>query len=350
MTCSRIALYSYSLRSPMQPAKEPLLSNVAPTTVSLSGRFLSEPFYREKLSGFRKYDPGLWRSTINLHFTSFMSVPFFVLTGWTAFLWVLTAEVAALKPYVMLTPTVHTLLGAALSFLMVFRTNTAYSRWWEARLLWGAVNNNTRSVLCRAPSMLKNEAAYIQLTTELMAFAVALKNHLRSEKTRPEELGAMLPYALMATLGESINPPLAAVQALGHTIRSGIKTEANQAGDAIMANASFLSLSTALDALVNSVGACERVRNTPTPFGYVCALRSFLLLWLFTMPFTLVGVYGVVSIPAMALVGFLFLNLEMMATEIEQPFGDDADDLPLEEYCLGIERVCLDFLKRKPFR
>ena len=48
--------------------------------------------------------------------------------------------------------------------------------------------------------------------------------------------------------------------------------------------------------------------------------------------------------------GFLFLNLEMMAMQIEQPFGDDADDLPLEEYCLGIERVCLDFLKRSPFK
>ena len=54
------------------------------------------------------------------------------------------------------------------------------------------------------------------------------------------------------------------------------------------------------------------------------------------------------SSQAMALVGFLFINLEMMALEIEQPFGDDPDDLPLEEYCLGIERVCLDFLKRSP--
>ena len=56
------------------------------------------------------------------------------------------------------------------------------------------------------------------------------------------------------------------------------------------------------------------------------------------------------TVPAMALVGFLFINLEMMAMEIEQPFGDDADDLPLEQYCLGIETVCLDFLKRSPYK
>ena len=148
--------------------------------------------------------------------------------------------------------------------------------------------------------MMKNEAAFTQLVTELMAFAVCLKNHLRGVKTRPEELGAMLPYALIVTLAESANPPLAAIQAMASTVRSSIKTESP--ADAALANASFLQLSTALDALANTVGACERVKNTPTPFGYVAALRGFLLLWLFTMPFTLIGTYGVVAVPAMALV------------------------------------------------
>ena len=106
----------------------------------------------------------------------------------------------------------------------------------------------------------------------------------------------MLPYPLMVTLAESANPPLAAIQALAATARSGIKTESE--ADALMANASFFQLSSALDALANTVGACERVKNTPTPFGYVCALRCFLLLWLFTMPFTLIGVYGWMSVPA----------------------------------------------------
>ena len=143
-------------------------------------------------------------------------------------------------------------------------------------------------------------------------------------------------------------PALAAISNLSKTIREGIKTESPE--DQLVANASFFQLSTALDAIANTVGACERVKNTPTPFGYVSALRGFLLLWLFTMPFTLIGTYGFVAVPAMALVGFLFLSLEMMAMEIEQPFGDDADDLPLEQYCLGIETVLLDFLKRSPLK
>lgn len=285
---------------------------------------------------------------MRVHMSSFMTVPFTLLVGWTFFLYFDSKVMPAVAPYMALGPNVHTLLGAALSFLMVFRTNTAYSRWWEARMLWGTVNNTLRSMVSRAPSMLKNQAVYSQMVTELVAFAVLLKNHLRGEKTPPEELGPMMPYALIVTLSEAANPPLAAIHALSNTIRSGIKTESES--DALMANATFLQLSNSLDALAGVVGACERVKNTPTPFGYVCALRAFLLLWLFTMPFTMIGVYGAIAIPAMGMVGFLFLNLEMMAMEIEQPFGDDADDLPLEEYVLGMERVSLDFLKRATFK
>lgn len=276
-----------------------------------------------------------------------MLVPFWGLVLWTLVLFWLGKMLPLLTPLLSVGPQIHTILGAALSFIMVFRTNTAYSRWWEARLQWGVVNNTIRSVVSRAPAMMKNEAVYTQLTTEFMAFTVALKNHLRGVRTRPEELGAMLPYALMVRLSEAANPPLAAVQALATTVKGGIKTETP--ADACVANAAFLQLSNALDALANAVGACERIRNTPTPFGYVAALRGFMLLWLFTMPFTLIGTYGIIAVPAMALVGFLFINLEMMAMEIEQPFGDDADDLPLEQYALGIEAICLDFLKRSPF-
>ena len=322
------------------------MSGASPVVHSIQGRFLSQDYYNEKLTGFRRYDPSSWWSTLVLSTSPFLMWPCGLLVGWTFILFVMGKMLPFTAPLLALGPQVHTVLGAALSFVMVFRTNTAYSRWWEARLLWGVVNNTTRSVISRAPSMIKNDAVFVEMATGFMSFAICLKNHLRDVKTEPSELGAMLPYALIVQLQESRNPPLAAISNLSKTIREGIKTESPE--DQLVANASFFQLSTALDAIANTVGACERVKNTPTPFGYVSALRGFLLLWLFTMPFTLIGTYGFVAVPAMALVGFLFLNLEMMAMEIEQPFGDDPDDLPLEEYCLGIERVCLDFLKRSP--
>jgi len=330
---------------------ESLLAGQVPIAVegSIQGRFLSPAYYDEKKAGFRKYDPSLWRDTLSLRVSPFMTVPCVALVIFTFALTVVSKLIPAIMAVCSLGPQVHTFLGGALAFIMVFRTNTAYSRWWEARLLWGTVDNTIRSVVARAPAMLKNEAIYQQLITEFVAYAVLLKNLLRGgQRTPPEEVGAMLPYATIVKFSEAVNPPLAAIQALSLTVRNGMKTE--MPADAIVANATFLQLSTALDSLASTVGACERVRNTPTPFGYVVALRGFLLLWLFTMPFTLVGAYGFAAVPAMALVSFLFLNLETMAMQIEQPFGDGADDLPLEEYVLGIEQVCLDFFKRSPFR
>jgi hypothetical protein len=79
-------------------------------------------------------------------------------------------------------------------------------------------------------------------------------------------------------------------------------------------------------------------------FGYVSALRSFLVLWLITLPFVLVGEYGLVAAPAIAFIAFLFLVLEQMAIEIEQPFGDDANDLPMEMYILDLERTLCQML------
>ena len=79
-------------------------------------------------------------------------------------------------------------------------------------------------------------------------------------------------------------------------------------------------------------------------FGYVSALRSFLVLWLITLPFVLIGEYGLVAAPAIAFITFLFLVLEQMAIEIEQPFGDDANDLPMEMYILDLERTLCQML------
>ena len=72
----------------------------------------------------------------------------------------------------------------------------------------------------------------------------------------------------------------------------------------------------------------------------------FLLLWLVTLPFTLISTFAWWSTPMVSIVAFLFFNLEQMAMEIEQPFGDDPNDLPLEEFCLRVERVLLDILRR----
>jgi putative membrane protein len=219
----------------------------------------------------------------------------------------------------------------------------AYGRWWEARLTWGVVVNSSRALASQAAATMKTHAHLTQLITELLAFVVTLKSLLRCRPTVREELGTMLSHEQLNVLNEAACPPIAAVEALAHTLRTGVRTS-DEGG--LLAGCTYLHLSGSLNDLVNAVGACERLQTTPMPYGYVAALRCFLLLWLVTLPFTLISTFAWWSTPMVSIVAFLFFNLEQMAMEIEQPFGDDPNDLPLEEFCLRVERVLLDILRR----
>ena len=305
-------------------------------------QFLNQAYYKDAAKRFYRYDGTLWRATLVPELTGFVLWPWGLITAWCL---LLTAgiEFFQLTSVGNMPATVHTVLGGALSFLLVFRTNTAYARWWEARLTWGVINNTSRALAAQAAATMKTHAALTQLITELLAFVVCLKSLLRGKPTVPEELGTMLTHEQLQLLNDAVCPPIAAVEALSRTLRTGVRTT-DEGG--LLAGTTYLHLSQSLNDLVNAVGACERLVNTNTPYGYVSALRSFMIVWLVTLPFTLIGTYVWSAVAAVSLVAFFFISIENMAMEIEHPFGDDPNDLPLEEYCLGIERVLLDILKR----
>merc|ERR1740117_1552757 len=99
-----------------------------------------------------------------------------------------------------------------------------------------------------------------------------------------------------------------------------------------------------LQSLIQEVSICERIRDTPMVFSYVSTLRTFLMLFLFSLPLVLVGEYGWLAAPGISLIAYLFLNIEQMALEIEQPFGDDPNDLPMEGYLLELEAELISML------
>jgi len=305
-------------------------------------RFLNERWYQMRAAHFHRYDAKTWFKTMMPSAHKFVLLPWGLVTAWT-FVLSASLELLGITAVGNLPATMHTVLGGALSFLLVFRTNTSYARWWEARNTWGVVNNTCRALSAQAAATMKTHAMLTQLITELLAFVVCLKSLLRGTPTTKEELGTMLSHEQLQVLNDAVCPPIAAIEALAHTLRSGVRTTDE---NGLLAGTTYLHLSQSLNDLTNAVGACERLRNTQTPYGYVASLRAFLVLWLYTLPFTLIGTYGWFATPAVSIVAFLFFNVEHMAMEIEQPFGDDPNDLPLEEYCLGIERVLLDILKR----
>mmetsp|Transcript_2073 Transcript_2073/g.5249 ORF Transcript_2073/g.5249 Transcript_2073/m.5249 type:complete len:131 (+) Transcript_2073:1087-1479(+) len=85
----------------------------------------------------------------------------------------------------------------------------------------------------------------------------------------------------------------------------------------------------------------ERIKETPMVFGYIAALRSSLLMWLVTFPIALVGEYAWLTPAILSCIAYLFISIEQMAIEIEGPFGDDSNDLPLEEFLVEFERVLM---------
>ncbi len=97
--------------------------------------------------------------------------------------------------------------------------------------------------------------------------------------------------------------------------------------------------------LIDSLGACERIRKTPLPFAYVVHLRRALILYCFTLPFALVESFGWGTILATLLVAYIFFGIEEIGVEIEDPFGQDDNDLPLDRICATIEQNLIALLE-----
>ena len=97
-----------------------------------------------------------------------------------------------------------------------------------------------------------------------------------------------------------------------------------------------------LEQLVDYLGACERIHKTPLPFAYVIHLRRALLLYALSLPFVLVESFGWGTIAATFAISYIMFGIEEIGVEIEDPFGYDDNDLPLEQICEGIEKRLLN--------
>merc|ERR1719393_571743 len=104
-----------------------------------------------------------------------------------------------------------------------------------------------------------------------------------------------------------------------------------------MGPAIFDEMSEQIRVINHAVGTCRKIKETPMTLGYVTTLRSIMMLWLSTLPLCLIGEFGWLATPLIAFIAFLFINIEQMAVEIEQPFGDDPNDLPQEQYIIELE-------------
>ncbi len=162
-----------------------------------------------------------------------------------------------------------------------------------------------------------------------MAFAHAAMNNLRGEAG----LGAVadrLPGAEVEGVLAAPHGPLAVAVRISETL-----AEARARG--ALSDVVLVALDRIVRSLIDDVGACERIHKTPLPFVYVAHLRRALFVYCFTLPFALVGQYGWWTVVVTLLVAYTFFGIEEIGVEIEDPFGRDENDLPLERFCRTIE-------------
>lgn len=225
--------------------------------------------------------------------------------------------------YVSNLPMMHSLLGFAISMLLVFRTNTAYDRWWEARKLWGQLVNVSRNTAIKLNAMLPADAEHerAQFVTLIARFAKELRLHLLSEKTRLALDDT--PHPELEGLDRSKHVP-AQLAAMMH----GRAHRAYRAGE--LTGEQLIGLTPDLAAFMDICGACERIKNTPIPYSYSTFLKKFIVVYTLTLPFGFVFSLGYIAVPVVVFVFYVLASLEIIAEEIEDPFGLDANDLPLD--------------------
>ncbi len=252
--------------------------------------------------------------------------------GWSV---LVTAAHELLPPWIhgfslSVPSTVHTLIGTALGLLLVFRTNSSYDKFWEGRKLWGGMVNECRNLARQATTLL---TAAPELQRELIlwtaSFPYAAMSALRGAKALAPS-SKDLPQADVGAVLAAQHMPLAVAQRIS---RAAVTARNRQ----VISDQMLMLFDQNVNLLIDYIGACERIHKTPIPFAYMVHLRRALILYCFTLPFVLVEPLHWWTVGGTLLVAFVFFGIEEIGVEIEDPFGFDENDLPLERFCQTIE-------------
>ncbi len=236
------------------------------------------------------------------------------------------------------TTVLHSLLGFVLSLLLVFRTNTAYERWWEGRKLWGDLVNNTRNLMLKLNAFIPNDKVELKNNFRILIsnYPFALKEHLRGGFK--EDLLEEHPNYRVADLKTVNHIPNKIAQQLFLEIEKLRKEN-------IISEEKLIVLNEELRSFTNIAGACERIKSTPIPYSYSTFIKRIIFLYIITLPLGLVDDFKWASIPMVLFVFYAFASLELIAEEIEDPFGYEDNDLPTDEISERIKKNLIEIIK-----
>lgn len=226
-------------------------------------------------------------------------------------------------------PVMHSLLGFAISMLLVFRTNTAYDRWWEGRKLWGQLVNASRNLAVKVDALVPDDAPARGFFARLIPrFAHELRLHLQREKTRLEL--DSVPHPEIPDFDRSKHVPMQVAGLMTARAQRLLKEGA-------ITGEQLLALDRELAQLLEICGACERIKNTPIPYSYSSFIKKFIVIYVLTLPFGFAFTLGWIAVPVVMFIFYVLASLELIAEEIEDPFGTDTNDLPMDRIAATIQ-------------
>jgi putative membrane protein len=240
---------------------------------------------------------------------------------------------------VTLTAIPFTLIGLPLAIFLGFRNNAAYDRYWEGRKLWGELLYHSRNLARQCKSLIAHPEpacaslgltdVRVRMIYRAIAFAHALRHHLRDSSDRPELRDLLLEEEWRQSESTS-NTPNFLMLRMGADLSLCLKQGRI---DGCLAAA----IDATLSALIAAATGCERIKNTPIPFSYTLLLHRTAYLYCFLLPFGLVDTIGFMTPVVVAIVAYTFFGLDALGDEIEEPFGLSPNDLPLTAICRTIE-------------
>lgn len=247
-------------------------------------------------------------------------------------------------PLVSIPIAVPSILGTIISLLLAFRSNQAYDRWWEARTLWGAIVNDSRSFARQVLSFIDNsyddpdkKAMKERMIKRQMAWCHSLSQHLRGQNSQ-QNLSRLLTDEERNSVSDAHHVPLALMEHHANDLRLLLRmnwiNEYQQ-----------VAMDETLTRFANSMGGCERIKNTVFPVTYSFYIHIMVLLFVMLLPYSLIEFFGVFQIPLVVAISSSFFLIEKMAIHLQDPFENKPTDTPTTTISRNIERDLKMLLK-----
>ncbi len=228
--------------------------------------------------------------------------------------------------YIKNITTMHGMLGFVISLLLVFRTNTAYDRWWEGRKLWGSLVNNSRNFAIKLSGILKEESDRVYFRKMIPSYASILHKHLNNNDTSKQ-------------LFEDVELEIDLQKHKPNQVAKMMFLKINDLYDSKkITGDQLIILNNEVQSFSEICGACERIKNTPIPYSYSAFLKKFIFFYVMTLPFGYSFTLGYYVAPVVIFVFYVLASLELIAEEIEDPFGTDENDLPTHKITENIKK------------